>query len=59
MFRIAGPAAQAVIVEHTDRLHPHIHVIVNRVHPTEVRAVHTSQDQYRLSRWAEAYESSR
>ncbi len=49
-------ANQAVIVQHTDKAYPHIHVVVNRVHPTEPRTVHTSMDRYRFSRWAEAYE---
>jgi Relaxase/Mobilisation nuclease domain len=50
---------QAVIVEHRDREHPHIHVVVNRVHPTEARAAQVSMDLYKLSRWAEGYERER
>ncbi|MBY5974935.1 relaxase/mobilization nuclease domain-containing protein [Ferrimonas balearica] len=47
---------QALIVAHTDREHPHVHVIVNRVCPETGRAAVTSQDRLKLSRWAEAYE---
>lgn len=47
---------QALIVAHTDREHPHVHVIVNRVCPETGRAAVTSQDRLKLSQWAEAYE---
>jgi hypothetical protein len=47
---------QAVIVQHNDKPHPHIHVVVNRVHPTEFKAAQTSKDYINLSRWALEYE---
>ncbi|EAP78471.1 NikB-like protein [Sulfitobacter sp. NAS-14.1] len=47
---------QALIVSHTDREHPHVHVIVNRVCPQTGRAAVTSKDRLKLSQWAEAYE---
>ncbi|MGX0879690.1 hypothetical protein ACSSV4_004400 [Roseovarius sp. MBR-154] len=47
---------QAVLVSHNDTQHPHIHVILNRVHPENGRAASTSKDHLKLSRWAEAYE---
>ena len=47
---------QALIVCHNDTAHPHVHVIVNRVHPETGLAAKTSQDRLKLSRWAEAYE---
>ena len=49
---------QALIVAHTDREHPHVHVIVNRVCPETGRAAVTSQDRLKLSRWAEATTAS-
>lgn len=47
---------QALLVAHNDEAHPHIHVIVNRVHPETGKAASTSNDFLKLSRWAEAYE---
>ena len=47
---------EAILVSHRDEPHPHIHVIVNRVHPETGIAAKLSQDHLRLSRWAEAYE---
>ena len=47
---------QALIVCHNDTAHPHVHVILNRVHPETGLAAKTSQDRLKLSRWAEAYE---
>ena len=42
---------QALIVCHNDTAHPHVHVIVNRVHPETGLAAKTSQDRLKLSRW--------
>jgi len=47
---------QALIVAHNDRDHPHVHIIVNRVHPETGRAAVMSNDQLKLSGWAEDYE---
>jgi hypothetical protein len=47
---------QAVIVQHTDEPHPHVHVIVNRVHPTTGKAATLSNDYLTLSKWAQGYE---
>ena len=47
---------QAVLVAHDDTKHPHIHVILNRVHPDNGLAASTSKDHLKLSKWAEAYE---
>lgn len=49
-------AHQALMVAHTDTAHPHIHVIVNRVHPDTGKAVNLYKDQEKLSAWALAYE---
>jgi Relaxase/Mobilisation nuclease domain len=47
---------QAVIVEHTDTAHPHVHITVNMIHPDTGRSVSLSNDEYRLDRWCDAYE---
>jgi len=47
---------QAVLAVHTDTPHPHIHVIVNRVHPETGRVASTGKDRLKLSKWAEGYE---
>lgn len=47
---------QAVIVEHTDRPHRHVHVIVNLVDPDTGKVVSLSNDAHKLDRWADNYE---
>lgn len=47
---------QAVIVEHTDRPHRHVHVVVNLVDPDTGKAVSLSNDAHKLDRWADNYE---
>jgi hypothetical protein len=47
---------QAIILEHTDEPHPHIHIIANRVHPQTGRAATVSYSKLKLSQWAQAYE---
>ena len=49
---------QAVIVEHTDRPHKHVHVIVNLVDPETGKLVSLSNDDHKLDRWADDYEVS-
>lgn len=49
---------EVLMVSHNDEPHPHIHVIVNRVHPETGLAAKLSNDHLKLSRWAEAYEKS-
>ena len=49
---------QAVIVEHTDRPHKHVHVIVNLVDPETGQAAPLSNDAHKLDRWADDYEVS-
>lgn len=56
---LAAEQHQAVIVCHTDRTHPHLHVIVNRVHPDTGKMLATSNDFRKLSDWANAYERER
>jgi hypothetical protein len=47
---------QAVMISHTDTAHPHLHVIVNRVHPETGKAINLYKDQEKLSAWALGYE---
>jgi len=47
---------QALFVAHRDTAHPHLHVIVNRVHPDTGKAINLYKDQEKLSAWALAYE---
>lgn len=47
---------EALFVSHNDEPHPHLHVIVNRVHPETGIAAKLSKDHLALSEWAEAYE---
>lgn len=50
---------QAVILAHTDTHHAHIHIVVNRVHPTTGVAARHGNSKLSLSRWAQAYEKAR
>lgn len=47
---------ETLMVAHNDEPHPHLHLIVNRVHPATGKAATLSNDRLALSRWAEAYE---
>ena len=47
---------EALFVGHNDEPHPHIHVIVNRVHPETGIAAALSMDHLKLSSWAEEFE---
>src|SRR5271165_1669557 len=47
---------QAVIVQHTDTAHPHVHILVNMIHPEIGRSVSLSKDEYKLDRWCDSYE---
>lgn len=50
---------QAVIVCHTDQKHPHVHVVLNRVDPTDGRMHPFKNDRLQLSDWANRYERER
>lgn len=50
---------QAIIVCHTDRPHPHVHVILNRVSPEDGRMLNINRDYNRLEKWALAYRRER
>lgn len=47
---------EVLMVAHNDKPHPHLHLIVNRVHPETGKAAGLSNDHLALSRWAEDYE---
>lgn len=47
---------QALMIAHTDTAHPHVHVIVNRVHPDTGKAINLYKDQEKLQAWALDYE---
>ena len=53
-FRLEG--YQTLMVAHHDQKHPHIHLIVNRVHPETGLAAKHSNDWLKASKWAERYE---
>ena len=44
---------EILMVAHNDEAHPHLHVIVNRVHPETGLAAKLSNDHLELSKWAE------
>jgi len=47
---------QAMIIAHNDEPHPHVHILVNRVHPETGKALKESYTKLKLSEWAEQYE---
>ena len=47
---------QALVIEHRDRAHRHVHLVVNRVSPEDGRAASSSHDARTLSRWARTWE---
>ena len=47
---------QAIILAHDDEPQPHVHIIVNRVHPETGKAATLSNCKLKLSQWAEGYE---
>lgn len=47
---------QALIVCHTDKPHPHVHVMLNAVHPATGVALDASFEKRRAQDWAKGYE---
>ncbi|MCB1509275.1 MAG: relaxase/mobilization nuclease domain-containing protein [Hyphomicrobiaceae bacterium] len=47
---------QCVIIEHTDTAHPHVHLVINRVHPTTGKYASVANDRLKLSEWALEWE---
>ena len=56
---IGMDACQALVVEHTETAHPHVHVAVCRVDPETGKACGRKNDGRKLSTWAAKYERSR
>lgn len=50
---------QAIIVAHNDEPHQHVHILLNRVSPTDGRMLGTSNDYKKLDAWALAYRRER
>ena len=50
---------QALIVAHQDEAHPHVHIIVNMVNPTNGKNLATSNDFRKLDKWAYEYRRER
>ena len=50
---------QALFISHTETAHPHVHIIVNRVHPETGKAINLYKDQEKLQAWARQYEKER
>jgi len=49
---------EAMIACHNDEPHPHIHIVVNRVHPLTGIAAKVSRSKCKLSDWARKYEEA-
>ena len=47
---------QALIANHDDKTHPHVHVMLNAVHPETGRALDAGFEWRRASQWAHNYE---
>ena len=56
---IGMDACQALVVEHTDTAHPHVHVAACRVDPETGKACGRKNDAKKLSTWAAKSERSR
>ena len=56
---IGMDACQALLVEHTETAHPHVHVAICRVDPETGKACGRKNDARKLSTWAAKYERSR
>jgi Relaxase/Mobilisation nuclease domain len=50
---------QVAIVEHVDTEHPHIHIVVNLVHPITGKQANPWKDRERLQVWAHRYDRQR
>jgi hypothetical protein len=47
---------QTLVIAHNDTAHPHIHLLINRIHPTTGLTLDQGWDRTRASRWGLAYE---
>lgn len=50
---------QTSIVQHTDTLHPHVHIVVNLVHPDTGKQADPFRDRQKAQAWARDYERER
>lgn len=50
---------QSLVIAHNDEEHPHLHILINRVHPDNGKMLSSSKEKLALSRWAEQYEKER
>lgn len=50
---------QAVYIGHRDTRHPHMHIILNRVHPENGRTLSELHERTRSQEWARQYEQGR
>jgi hypothetical protein len=50
---------ESLIVAHNDKQHPHVHIVVNTVHPYTGRTAALKYSKERLSEWAETFERER
>jgi hypothetical protein len=50
---------QAIVICHTDKPQPHVHVLVNRVNQRDGRILSSSFEKLKASRWAQKYEEER
>jgi len=50
---------EAIIVGHSDKQHPHVHIVANTVHPYTGRTAALKYSKERLSEWAEQFERQR
>jgi hypothetical protein len=56
---IGAEDRQALFVSHDDEPQPHLHILINRVSPTDGRMLPSSKEKLNLSRWAQEYEQER
>lgn len=47
---------QAVFAAHSDKAHPHMHIVVNRIHPEKGTSPSLSNDKHIMQKWAYDYE---
>lgn len=57
--KIGAADRQAIVVSHQDEPQPHVHIIVNRISPTDGRILSSSLEKIKASEWAEKYERDR
>jgi MobA/VirD2-like, nuclease domain len=50
---------QTYVVEHTDTAHPHVHIVVNLVHPETGKQANPYRDRQKAQSWARDYERQR